>query len=64
MRVNGDVTSCSTGALSFPIAVKLNPRVVDFHRPLTVRLAYEVSIPGAGTNAWEKTGVAAALDGS
>ena len=64
MRVDGRVSTCPGGAVPFPIAVKI-PRIVDIHRPLTVRLAYKVRVGGAvGTRQWERTAVAPALSRS
>jgi hypothetical protein len=54
MRVNGQVTTCGSGAVAFPIAVKIDPRTVDVHHPLTVRLAYKVRL-GRATKQWSKT---------
>ena len=64
MRVNGIVAKCSAGAVGFPIAVKIDPRVVNVHLPLTVRFAYKVRIPGQGISHWAWAGVAPALPGS
>ncbi len=62
MHLNGDVGSCAAGAVGFPIAVKIDPRLVDVHRPLTVRLAYTVRLPGSeGTKRSTRTAVAPAL---
>jgi hypothetical protein len=62
MRVNGRVSMCGSGAVVFPIAVKIDPRVVDVRRPVTVRLAYKVRLPGnGGTRRWNHTSVAPAL---
>jgi hypothetical protein len=47
MRVNGRVSRCGSGAVGFPIAVKL-PLAVDVHQPVKVRLAYKVRLPGGG----------------
>ena len=63
MRVNGRIPKCSSGAVLFPIAVKIDPRIVDVHQPLTVLLAYKVRLPGAGTRQWQTTAVAPALSG-
>jgi hypothetical protein len=61
MRVNGRVSACGSGAVGFPIAVKI-PRVVDVRQPVTVRLAYKVRLPGArGARRWNHTFVAPAL---
>jgi hypothetical protein len=60
MRINGHVATCPAGASAFPIAVKI-PRIVDVHSPLTVQLAYKVSLPGTGTKQWNTTAVAPAL---
>jgi hypothetical protein len=61
MRVNGDVSACGSGAVGFPIAVKI-PRAVDVRQPVTVRLAYKVQLPGGGgTNRWNHTAVAPAI---
>jgi hypothetical protein len=46
MRVNGDVERCSSGAVGFPIAVTIDPKLVDVHRSLTVLLAYKVTVGG------------------
>jgi hypothetical protein len=59
MRVNGRVSTCGAGAVGFPIAVNVDPRMVDIHRPLTVRLAYKV-----GTRRWSHTAVAPAISRS
>jgi len=59
MRVNGDVSRCGSGAVGFPIAVKISPRMIDIHRPLTVRLDYKV-----GTTRWNRTAVASAISRS
>jgi hypothetical protein len=56
MRVNGAVSRCGAGGVGFPIAVKIDPRIVDVHRPLSVLLAYKV-----GDRQWNKTGVAPAI---
>lgn len=65
MRVNGVVSACTGGAVSFPIAVKIDPRVVDVRRPVTVRLSYEVRLPrGGGVERWNDTSVVPALKGS
>jgi hypothetical protein len=56
MRVNGSVSRCGAGATGFPIAVKINPRIIDAHRSLSVRLDYEV-----GANRWSRTVVAPPL---
>jgi hypothetical protein len=62
MRVNGRVSTCGSGAVTFPIAVKVDPRTVDIHRPVTVRLAYQVRLPGGGgTKRWSYTSVAPAV---
>jgi hypothetical protein len=62
MRVNGRVSACGSGAVGFPIAVKFDPRVVDVRRPVTVRLAYAVRLPGGGgTRRWNRTAVAPAV---
>ena len=60
MRVDGIVARCTGGAVPFPISVKI-PRIVDIHRPLTVRLAYKVRLPDGTTNRSERTVVAPAL---
>ncbi|HEY2354310.1 MAG TPA: hypothetical protein VGH79_05355 [Gaiellaceae bacterium] len=57
MRVNGRADSCGSGAVVFPIAVKIDPRTIDVGRPLTVRLAYKVQT-GGHTNQWNRTAVA------
>ena len=62
MRVNGRVTTCTGGAVPFPIAVKIDPQIVDVHRPLTVRLAFRVRLPSGHINEWERTAVAPALN--
>jgi hypothetical protein len=59
MRVNGSVSRCGSGAVGFPIAVNVDPRMVDIHRPLAVRIAYKV-----GTRRWSHTSVAPALSRS
>ncbi len=65
MRVNGDVSSCGSGATAFPIAVTIDPRVVDVRHPVTVRLAYKVELPsGGGTRRWSKTATVPAFSGS
>ena len=62
MRVNGRIATCSGGAVPFPIAVKIDPRVVDVHRPLTVHVAFKVRLPnGGGINQFDRTAVAPAL---
>jgi hypothetical protein len=62
MRVNGRVSACGSGAVGFPIAVKIDPRTVDVHRPVSVRLAYQVHLPGGGgTKQWSYTSVAPAV---
>ena len=61
MRVNGRVSACGAGAVGFPIAVKIDPRIVDIHRPLTVRLAYKVR-RGGSTTQWNHTSVAPAIE--
>lgn len=61
MRVNGRVSTCGSGSAGFPIAVTI-PRMIDIHRPLSVRLAYKVRLPGGGgTQRWKRTVVAPAL---
>jgi hypothetical protein len=61
MRVNGRVADCGSGAVGFPIAVRL-PRTVDVHQPVTVRLAYKVQLPdGGGTRRRDYTSVAPAI---
>jgi len=61
MRVNGVVSKCGSGAVGFPIAVKI-PGVVDVHEPVTVRLAYKVHLPGGGgTKQWSHASVAPPL---
>ena len=62
MRVDGLVARCTGGAVPFPISVKI-PRIVDIHRPLTVRLAYKVRLPDGTTNQSEHVLVAPALGG-
>ena len=62
MRVNGSVTNCGSGAVGFPIAVKI-PRIVDVTQPLTLRLAHKVRLD-SGTNEWTRTAVAPAIGGS
>jgi hypothetical protein len=47
MRVNGRVSTCDSGVVSFPIAVKI-PRGINVCSPVTVRLAYAVRLPGGG----------------
>jgi hypothetical protein len=65
MRVNGRVATCPAGAAAFPIAVKIDPKIVDVHHPLTVRLAYKVRLPGSGrTRQWQRIAVAPALSRS
>lgn len=65
MRVNGRVTACTGGAVGFPIAVKIDPRIIDVRRPLTVRLAYKVRLCCAqGTKRWTRTADAPALSRS
>ncbi len=62
MRINGVVATCTSGAVGFPIAVKIDPRIVDVHHPLTVRLAYKVNLGGAsGSRQWTRTAVAPAI---
>ena len=62
MRVNGDVANCGSGGAGFPIAVKIDPRLVDVHRSLTVRLAYKVNLGAAGgLRHWTRTAVAPAI---
>jgi len=59
MRVNGRVSACGSGAVGFPIAVTIDPRTVDSHGPVTVRLAYKVHLPGSGgTRQWNYTSAA------
>jgi hypothetical protein len=61
MRVNGRVSSCGSGAVGFPVAVKI-PRAVDSTRPVTVRRAYTVRLPGvASPRRWSRTSVAPAF---
>ena len=61
MRVNGRVSTCGSGATAFPIAVKL-PRAVDVSKPVAVRLAYRVRLPGTGgVKQWSHRSVAPAL---
>jgi hypothetical protein len=60
MRVNGSVTDCGSGAVGFPIAVKIDPRVVDVSRPVTLRLAHKVRL-GGRTRRWTTTAVAPAI---
>ena len=59
MRVNGQVSRCGAGAVGFPIAVKIDPQVVDVHRPMAVRLAYKV-----GRRQWHRAVVAPAISRS
>jgi hypothetical protein len=59
MRVNGDISRCGSGAVGFPIAVTIDPRIVDAHRPLTVRLAYKV-----GDRQWSRAAVASGISRS
>jgi hypothetical protein len=59
MRVNGDTSRCGSGAVGFPIAVTIDPRIVDAHRRLTVRLAYKV-----GDREWSRAAVAPAISRS
>jgi len=62
MRINGLVSACGTGGVGFPITVKIDPRLVDVHRPVTVRVAYKVRLPGAGgVRHWTYRSVAPAL---
>jgi hypothetical protein len=62
MRVNGDVASCGSGGVGFPIAVKIDPKLVDVHHALTVRLAYKVNLGAAGgLRQWTRTAVAPAI---
>jgi hypothetical protein len=35
--------ACLDNLIRLPIAVKINPRIVNVHRPLTVRLAYKAN---------------------
>jgi hypothetical protein len=63
MRVNGDVASCVTAAVGFPIAVKIDPQLVDVSRPLTVRVVYKARL-GDRTRHWIRTAVAPALSRS
>ena len=64
MRVNGRIAGCGSGAVGFPIAVTLDPRAVDVHRPVTVRLAYNVRPPGEATRQWSRSFVASAISRS
>jgi hypothetical protein len=56
MRLDG--SSCLTNLVSFPIGVTIRPGLVDSHRSLTVRLAYETHYSGEGTRRWHRTFVA------
>ena len=61
MRVNGRVSMCGSGAVGFPIAVKI-PRSIDTCHAVTVRLAYKVRLPGGGgTRRWNHTSVASPI---
>lgn len=62
MRVNGRVASCTGGAVRFPIALRIDPRIVDVHRSLRIQLAYEVRLPGTRVpRRWNRLLVAPAL---
>jgi len=64
MRVNGRVSTCGSGGVGFPIAVKL-PGTVDVHKPVAVRLAYKVRLPGSGgVKQWSRNSVAPAISRS
>jgi hypothetical protein len=65
MRVNGSIPRCSSGAVGFPIAVRIDPTIVDVTQPVTVTLAYEVFLPvPQGTKHWNRTVVAPPFSGS
>jgi len=62
MRVNGEPASCTTGLVAFPIAVNIDPNVVDIHRPVTVHLAFKADFGGTtGVRKFAKTYVAPAV---
>ena len=63
MRVNGSVTNCGSGAVAFPIAVKIDPRIIDVHQPVTLQLEHKVRL-ASGTNEWTTTAVAPAISTS
>jgi hypothetical protein len=53
---------CLADYIGRPITVKINPRVVNVHRPLTVRLAYVAHYCcGEGSKRWHRTLVAPAI---
>jgi len=62
MRIRNRGTACMADLVGFPIAVKIDPQIVDVQRPLTVRLAYKVHYCcDEGTRQWHRTAVAPAI---
>lgn len=62
MRIRTGGGACPADLVVFPVAVKIDPRIVDIHRPLTVRLAYQANYCcGEGSKRWHRTFVAAAV---
>lgn len=53
---------CLADLVGRPVAVKINPRIVNVHRPLTVRLAYKANYCcGERSKRWHRTFIASAI---
>jgi hypothetical protein len=60
MRVH-EQRVCLADLIGRPVAVKINPRIVNVHRPLTVRLAYKATYCcGKPSKIWHRKFIAAA----
>ena len=54
-------TRCLADYIGRPIAVTINPRIVNVHRPLIVRLAYKANYRGEPSKTWHRTFIAPRL---
>jgi hypothetical protein len=54
--------TCAADLIGLPIAVKINPRIVDVHRPLAVQLAYKANYCcGEPSKSWHRNFIAPAI---
>lgn len=54
--------ACLADLIRLPIAVKINPRIVNVHHPLTVQLAYKANYCcGERSKRWHRTFIAPAI---
>ncbi len=57
--------ACLADLIRLPIAVKINPRIVNVHRALTVQLAYKANYCcGERSRRWQRTFITPAISSS